>query len=97
MSGGLKRCLVVWAEAGRALQVAVDLEDDATVADVIEEARRRCGDESVPWQSATVGIFGEPCAREARPRDGDRIELYRALRTDPKAARRSRARPRASG
>jgi putative ubiquitin-RnfH superfamily antitoxin RatB of RatAB toxin-antitoxin module len=63
---------------------------------VLEAARTQCRDVTVPWDTATVGIFGEVCARSVLPRDGDRIELYRPLRIDPKEARRSRARPRAS-
>lgn len=43
------------------------------------------------WAEAPVGIFGEACTRERRLAPGDRIELYRPLRVDPKAARRARA------
>jgi putative ubiquitin-RnfH superfamily antitoxin RatB of RatAB toxin-antitoxin module len=38
-----------------------------------------------------VGIFGRPVAAEAHVEDGDRIEIYRPLRADPKEARRRRA------
>jgi len=43
------------------------------------------------WLEAPVGIFGEVCARERRLIPGDRVELYRPLLVDPKAARRARA------
>lgn len=39
-----------------------------------------------------VGIFGEIVSLTDIVRAGDRIEIYRALRVDPKAARRHRAR-----
>lgn len=39
----------------------------------------------------TVGVFGERRRLDALVRDGDRIELYRPLRADPKEARRRRA------
>jgi putative ubiquitin-RnfH superfamily antitoxin RatB of RatAB toxin-antitoxin module len=38
-----------------------------------------------------VGIFGAPASPDAPLRDGDRVELYRPLISDPKQARRERA------
>lgn len=46
------------------------------------------------WPDApalAAGIFGKRCEPSQRLRDGDRIELYRPLLADPKAARRERA------
>jgi putative ubiquitin-RnfH superfamily antitoxin RatB of RatAB toxin-antitoxin module len=97
MSSGRKRCFVVGSAPGGLLEVTVEVAEDATVSEVIAAARRQSQDETVPWECAPVGIFGELCDRRTRPRDGDRIELYRPLRIDPKAARRSRARRRACG
>jgi putative ubiquitin-RnfH superfamily antitoxin RatB of RatAB toxin-antitoxin module len=97
MSPGRKCCVVVWSAPGGLLEATVEVAEDATVSEVIAAARRRSQDETVPWESAPVGIFGELCDRRTLPRDGDRIELYRPLRIDPKAARRSRARRRACG
>ena len=37
-----------------------------------------------------VGIWGRKVDRETVLRDGDRLELYRPLRVDPKVARRER-------
>ena len=51
---------------------------------------RRRATVAVPWD-ADVGIFGELCERDAVPRDGDRIEIYRPLKSDPKVSRRARA------
>lgn len=39
----------------------------------------------------TAGIFGVRAPADRVLRDGDRVELYRALQADPKAARRARA------
>ncbi len=39
-----------------------------------------------------LGIFGEESAHDVMLSDGDRVELYRPLRLDPKEARRARAR-----
>ena len=72
----------------------VQLPDGATVARCARRGARAVGGQShVPWD-ADVGIFGELCERSAVPRDGDRIELYRPLKLDPKESRRERARAR---
>ena len=71
----------------------VELPDDGTVGDALQLARAQAAELPVPWD-ADVGIFGELCERAAVPRDGDRIEVYRPLRLDPKESRRERARAR---
>ena len=89
----MKRCTVAFAMPDRQWLWVVTLPDAATVADALDEARTQAAGVDVPW-SADVGIFGELCDRAAVPRDGDRIEIYRPLRSDPKESRRERARAR---
>lgn len=67
----------------------LELPEAATVGDALEQARMAAGGLDVPWQGP-VGIFGALCDRNAVPRDGDRIEIYRALKADPKESRRER-------
>jgi putative ubiquitin-RnfH superfamily antitoxin RatB of RatAB toxin-antitoxin module len=69
----------------------VILPAEATIAEAIEAARRQAPEAQVPWDTAPVGIFGEPRTRADRPADGDRIELYRPLPDDPKARRRAQS------
>jgi len=38
----------------------------------------------------TLGVWGRRVGHEQVLRDGDRLEVYRALRVDPKVARRER-------
>jgi putative ubiquitin-RnfH superfamily antitoxin RatB of RatAB toxin-antitoxin module len=89
----MKRCTVAFATPERQWLWLVQLPDGATVADALAEARARAADSAVPWD-ADVGIFGELCDRAAVPRDGDRIEIYRPLKADPKESRRERAKAR---
>jgi uncharacterized protein len=70
----------------------VNLPETATVADALAEARRIANRADVPWDSAPVGIFGQPCARTDIPQDGDRIEIHRPLASDPRQRRRERVR-----
>ena len=85
----MKRCLVVYALPARQWQWTVTLEDGATVGDALDAARSKAAGLDVPWEGA-IGIFGALCDRNAVPRDGDRIEIYRPLRADPKVSRRER-------
>ena len=89
MSRPDKHCLVAYAGAARQYLWAVVLPAEATIGDAIAAARRQAQDLDVPWDSAPVGIFGEARSRADLPADGDRIELYRPLRSDPKERRRA--------
>src|SRR5262245_61976389 len=85
----MKRCLVVFALPERQWQWQLTLPDAATVADALAAARAQAAGIEAPWDGE-VGIFGALCDRNAVPRDGDRIEIYRPLRADPKESRRAR-------
>jgi uncharacterized protein len=63
----------------------VDLTEGATVSEAIAAAGLS--------QDGHVGIavYGETAAGDQPLRDGDRVELLRALTIDPKEARRRRA------
>ncbi|MGH8211445.1 MAG: RnfH family protein [Steroidobacteraceae bacterium] len=64
----------------------------ATAAGTDSAGMERAGRDEVPWDTAPVGIFGEPCDRQTVPVDGDRVEIYRPLRSDPRERRRDRVR-----
>ncbi len=87
-----KHCGVAYAARDCQYLWSVEVPRDASVHDVLAAAREIAPDAEVPWDTASVGIFGEPCSRTDIPRDGDRIEIYRPLGQDPKQARRDRAR-----
>jgi putative ubiquitin-RnfH superfamily antitoxin RatB of RatAB toxin-antitoxin module len=93
-----KHCTVAFALPARQFLWSLELPATATVAQLLELARlqaRARGEEAVvPWDSQSLGIFGEPCRRADIPRDGDRLEIYRPLLNDPRASRRSRVRGR---
>lgn len=59
-----------------------------------EQALRACGlyDDRFkqPGPEPLLGIWGRRCTLDAVLDDGDRLELYRPLRVDPKEARRER-------
>ena len=99
----IKRCVVAYATREHQYLWTVDLPERATIAEALEVARglaavtlttpgTRRELEEIPWDTAPVGIFGEPRGRAELPADGDRIEIYRPLRSDPRQRRRERVR-----
>jgi hypothetical protein len=86
--GSRKRCVVAYATRERQYLWAVDVPVDATIADTIEAARQLADEPDVPWETAPVGIFGELRERSDCPVEGDRVELYRPLPSDPRDRRR---------
>ncbi|MDA1116626.1 MAG: RnfH family protein [Proteobacteria bacterium] len=64
--------------------VALDLEQGATVRMALEAA-------GIAAHHA-VGVYGRRISLDACLADGDRVEIYRPLRVDPKESRRRSAR-----
>lgn len=91
----MRVCLAV-ALPGCQEVVEMDLPDGSTVADAIAAARLAERFPSLDAATLEAGIWGRGRERSAVLRDGDRVELYRALEADPKDARRARARLRTS-
>lgn len=85
-----KHCSVVCDTAQGLLACELSLPADATVADALAAARQRLGARLMLIDGQPVGIFGQLCPLDHVPAEGDRIELYRPLHADPRAARRAR-------
>ncbi len=87
-----KGCVVAYAGPREQYLWALTLDSDARIGDALAAARAAAGSmpaaAAVPWDTAPVGIFGEPRQRTDGYADGDRIELYRPLRRDPRERRR---------
>ena len=87
-----KRCIVAYATRDEQFLWPVELPAAATVADALAAARALAQRDDVPWETADVGIFGRACNLSDVPLDGDRIEIYRPLHSDPRERRRERVR-----
>ena len=81
---------VAYADENLQVLRAVELALDATVQQAIEASGIL---DVVPSEFALtkVGIFGRVVSLTDRLETGDRVELYRPLKLDPKEARRLRA------
>ena len=87
----MPRVTVLYSPAPReVLEWVVDLPEGASAG----EAVRASGwPDAVPGADLPdLGIWGRRCAPGQVLREGDRVEVYRALVVDPKVARRERFR-----
>jgi putative ubiquitin-RnfH superfamily antitoxin RatB of RatAB toxin-antitoxin module len=76
---------VVLAWPRQFASVELDLEEGARVGDALQRS-------GLPLDAvAAIAVHGVRVERDARLRDGDRVELLRPLQADPKDARRRRA------
>jgi uncharacterized protein len=84
------RVSVIYADPNSQIELSVDVDPLARVEDAIRasgiSARLPKG-----FKPTAIGIFGRTVSADDTLRDGDRIELYRPLKIDPKEARRRRA------
>ena len=77
---------------GRVDEVSVSLPAGSTVAQAVLASGLQALHPALDLAGAPTGVWGVPCDRARVLRDGDRVEVYRALRVDPKEARRERYR-----
>jgi len=82
---------VVYALPHRAIVKAFGLKPPATVADALALAVADPAFRGIEFAQAAVGVFGTLARPEQILRAGDRVEIYRPITVDPKAARRARA------
>lgn len=83
--------LVWWSPAPRQVwEKAVQLPSGATVADAVQACGVLAAFPTLDLGTAVLGVWGRKTRMGHALRDGDRVEIYRPLRVDPKVARRER-------
>jgi len=83
---------VVFALPVEQILMSVSLPADATVEDAIAASGIAEQFPNEDLQLLETGIWGRRTERQARVRNGDRVEIYRPLRRNPRDARRELAR-----
>jgi putative ubiquitin-RnfH superfamily antitoxin RatB of RatAB toxin-antitoxin module len=81
---------IVYAAPQRAIVKTLRLPCGAVVADALQAAARDPAFDGVDLAEGAIGIFGVVTHAQHVLDEGDRIEIYRPLAADPKAARRER-------
>lgn len=85
------RIEVAYARTDVQVVERVELPRGATVLDAICASGLVTRFPEIDLASGGVGIFGTPAGLDDPVEEGDRVEIYRPLVADPKAARRERA------
>jgi putative ubiquitin-RnfH superfamily antitoxin RatB of RatAB toxin-antitoxin module len=85
------RCEVAYARPDLQLVLAVQLHEGATAREalLVSGLLERCTE--IDPATAAFGVFGRVVSPDHVLQDGDRVEIYRPLKVDPRAARRARA------
>ena len=68
----------------------LELPEGSTVADALGASGLLQRHPGIDLAVQRMGVWGRLCLADAALREGDRVELYRALEVDPKEARRLR-------
>jgi putative ubiquitin-RnfH superfamily antitoxin RatB of RatAB toxin-antitoxin module len=86
------RVEIAYADSTRQILQTLEISLGSTVADAlrISDIANTLGGGAI--SAERIGIFSQPVALDGCLCDGDRIEIYRELRADPKESRRRRAR-----
>ena len=82
---------MVCAAPDRVFLRELQLPEGASVQDAIEASGFRQAWPEVAVSAERLGIFARKADRATPLHEGDRVEIYRPLKIDPKEARRKRA------
>ncbi len=82
---------VAYATPEKQMEIPLVVEESCTVAIAIKRSRILNHFPDIHWPHAKVGIAGKRVSLDASLREGDRVEIYRSLKIDPKEARKLRA------
>ena len=88
----MMRVAVAIALVERQEVIELEMREGATVEEAIAAARRDPRLAGVDTAAFKIGIWSRPASLACVLREGDRVELYRELKADPKDMRRRRAR-----
>lgn len=85
------RVEVVYALPDRQRLVTLDVPRHCTAREAVERSGLPREFPEIDPDGNALGIFGRRCSREQPLREGDRVEIYRPLKADPKEVRRELA------
>ncbi|MDD5216319.1 MAG: RnfH family protein [Methylococcales bacterium] len=82
---------IAYAKPEKQTLLTILVEPNCTIEKAILQSGILVEFPEIDLNSAKVGIFSKSCTLNQPVQDGDRVEIYRPLPTDPKEMRRSRA------
>ncbi|HEY2145674.1 MAG TPA: RnfH family protein [Steroidobacteraceae bacterium] len=84
------RVEIVYAQPQHSIIKSFTLTQGSMVLDALRAAALDADFSKVDIDNSPVGIYGKPARKDQVLADGDRVEIYRPLQQEPKAARRTR-------
>lgn len=82
---------VAYATPAEQVIIPITIARGATLAQAIEHSGIQARFPEIDLAVNKVGVFGKLGKLDAEVREGDRVEIYRALIADPKEIRKQRA------
>ncbi len=90
----MDKVFVAYADPDRQTELEMNWLSGETVEDLIKRSEIFSQFPEIDLNINKVGIFSKLCELDDEPQVGDRVEIYRALKIDPKESRRNRAKQR---
>jgi putative ubiquitin-RnfH superfamily antitoxin RatB of RatAB toxin-antitoxin module len=81
---------VAYSEPAQQLWLRIEVPDEATVQQAIEQSGILAKFPHLVLAECTVGIFGKNTELDAALKPGDRVEIYRPITADPATVPRRR-------
>jgi putative ubiquitin-RnfH superfamily antitoxin RatB of RatAB toxin-antitoxin module len=79
---------VAYADKFKQVWLKLEVPDDSTVLEVIQRSGMLEQFPEIDLGKQKVGIFGKITQLDSQTRDGDRVEIYRAITADPEQVER---------
>lgn len=79
---------VAYSNQSKQVWVKLDLPDGSTVIDAIEESGVLDMFPDINLENQKIGIYGKMTKPDVQLKEGDRVEIYRAITADPKTVKR---------
>jgi len=79
---------VCYAEADRQLWMRLEVPNDSSVLDAVTRSGILQRFPEIDFNINKTGVYGKIVALDSPLKEGDRVEIYRAITADPKTVRR---------
>ncbi len=87
----MDKVFVAYGRSEQQVELEIDWLSGETVGELIKRSGILTQFPEIDLAINKVGIFSQLCELDDEPQVGDRIEIYRPLKIDPKESRRKRA------
>lgn len=79
---------VAYSTPAKQVWLKIEVPDGSTVIDAIEESGVLDIFPEIDLNSQKIGIYGKTTKPDVKLKEGDRVEIYRAITADPKTVKR---------